>query len=101
MSLNISDCPLIVSIVVLRSPFLYLALLGALEVPGTLLVTPLGGRLGRRAVGCGCAVIMSALLAVMAGLKGTAHPGEITVTDYLAHIFIDQCHITRLELFYS
>ncbi|KAF2360678.1 Major facilitator sugar transporter-like [Trinorchestia longiramus] len=49
-----------------KSPFLYMALLGLLEMPGTLVVTPLGGRYGRKRVGCACAVTTAAMMLVMA-----------------------------------
>ena len=48
---------------------MYMALLGLLEVPGTLVVTPLGGRFGRKVVGIACAILTSICMATMATIR--------------------------------
>ena len=88
-----------------RSPFLYMALLGLPELPGTLIITPLGGKFGRKRVGFVCAIITANLLAAMALLKGLQVQREwilvaMAIVAYVALVGVSQMTILlTAELF--
>ncbi|KAF2355829.1 Major facilitator sugar transporter-like [Trinorchestia longiramus] len=88
-----------------QSPFLYMALLGLLEVPASFVVVPLGDKFGRIKVSVTSALVTSCLLFAMAFLKFFSSDREnlelsLAVIAYMSLVGVSQMlRLLTSELF--